>query len=38
MWKELEVAYTEVGNIPAFVVARNELCIKLIRRKLKWQR
>jgi hypothetical protein len=32
MWKELAVAY------PAFVVARNELCIKLIRGKLKRQR
>jgi len=35
MWKELAVAYIEVGNISAFVVSRNELCIKLIRGKLK---
>lgn len=35
MCKQLVVAYTEVGNIPAFVVARNERCIKLIRGKLK---
>ena len=33
MWTELAVAYIEVGNILAIVVARNELCIKLIRRK-----
>jgi hypothetical protein len=38
MWKELAVAYTEVDNITAFVVARNELCIKLITGKLKWPR
>jgi len=35
MWKELAVAYTGVGNIAALVIARNDLCIKLIRRKLK---
>jgi hypothetical protein len=38
MWTELAVAYNEVGNILAIVVARNKLCIKLIRRKLKWPR
>jgi hypothetical protein len=35
MWKELVVAYNEVGNIAAFVSERNDLCIKLIIGKLK---
>jgi hypothetical protein len=32
MWKELAVAYIDLGNIAAFVIARNDLCIKLERK------